>query len=142
MTNEAIAAPYVTSDATRAARSGAATVARRVHRVLNYLILLAVPLQFYAAGLAVFGASSFAMHSMLGQAMIPLALLSFLASLFARVAGASPLRAAALMFLMILQPILAFAPRASFPAISAVHPVVGLLIAIVAWQIERHIAGH
>lgn len=144
MTTEATApatAAYDTSHTTRAAPSGVATGARGVHRVLNLLLLIAVPLQFYAAGLAVFGASSFAMHSMLGQAMVPLALLSLVAAAVARPAGASPSRAAALLFLMILQPVLAFAPRASFPALSAVHPVVGLAIAVVAWQIDRRLTA-
>jgi hypothetical protein len=135
------AAAFTTPQTTRIAPSGAATAARRVHRVLNHLILIAVPLQFYAAGLAVFGASSFAMHSMLGQAMVPLALLSLIASFLSRSAGASPWRAAVLLFLMVLQPILAFAPRASFPAISAVHPVVGLAIAVLAWQIDRRLCS-
>jgi hypothetical protein len=105
--------------------------------VFNHLILVGVPLQFYAAGLAVFGASSFRMHSVIGQAMVPLSLLSLIAAILGRRAGARPSLAAALLVLVALQPVLAFAPRASFPAISAVHPVIGLLIGIVAWRVTH-----
>ena len=139
MSNGTLTADYSAGDSLSPAPTATASAARRVHRFLNYAILIGVPLQFYAAGLAVFGASSFAMHAMLGQAMVPLALLSFVASLIARRAGASAWRSLTLLLLLALQPILAFAPRASAPALSALHPAVGLLIAVVAWQIERRI---
>ena len=145
MTNGTIAASYgVSASASAAATdaglevpSGAARAANGIHRVLNHLILVGVPLQFYAAGLAVFGASSFRMHSIVGQAMVPLSLLSLIGAIVGRRAGARPSLAALLLALVALQPVLAFAPRASFPAISAIHPVVGLLIGIVAWRAAR-----
>jgi hypothetical protein len=141
MTNGTIAAAYSASataaDASLGVPSGATRVANGIHRVLNHLILVGVPLQFYAAGLAVFGASSFRMHSVIGQAMVPLSLLSLISAILGRRAGARPSLAALLLVLVALQPVLAFAPRASFPAISAVHPVVGLLIGIVAWRVTH-----
>ena len=138
MTTGTIATSYAGSDTTAAAvplpRVGA-RIANGIHRALNGLILIGVPLQFYAAGLAVFGASSFAMHSVIGQAMVPVSLLSLVAALLGRPAGTRPLLATALFALVALQPVLAFAPRASFPAISAIHPVVGLAIGVIAWRI-------
>jgi hypothetical protein len=121
--------------------SAVALVCRRIHRGINGFLIVAVPLQFYFAGLAVFGASSFGMHSQLGRLMIPLALVSFLVALAGRRAGTSPGRAGFLFVLALLQPILAFAPRASAPEISALHPVVALGFGIVAWQIERKLKG-
>jgi hypothetical protein len=112
------------------------SVPRRVHRVLNHLVLIAVPVQFFAAGLAVFGAASFRMHQQVGWLMQLLSLLSFVFAIFARKRGASVWRALLLFVLMLLQPVLAFVPRASMPEISALHPVVGLAIGVVAWQIE------
>lgn len=135
MTNGTLAAD--SAAAGLAAQTGRASIARQLHRMMNGVVLVAVPFQFYAAGLAAFGAASFAMHQLLGWLMIVIALLSMVASLFARSAGANPKYAALLFLLVLLQPILAFAPRTAAPALSAVHPVVGLLIAVVAWQIER-----
>ena len=136
MSNGTLVADDASSSAVEAPTTTGAT-ARRVHRVFNHIVLIGVPLQFYAAGLAAFGAASFAMHARLGQLMIVAALLSFLVALFARRAGASVSRALVLFALVLAQPILAFAPRATAPWISAVHPVVGLAIGIIAWQVER-----
>ena len=136
MSNGTLATDYASAPGAEAP-TGIGTAARRIHRIFNHAVLIGVPLQFYAAGLAVFGAASFAMHATLGQLMIVASLLSFLASLFARRAGASVLRALGLFVFVLIQPILAFAPRASAPWLSAVHPVVGLAIGIIAWQIER-----
>jgi hypothetical protein len=46
-----------------------------------------------------------------------------------------------LLGLIVLQPILAFAPRASLPELSALHPVVGLAIGVVAFRIQRRLAA-
>ena len=133
----------LTADSTSAehsvarATSALPSAARRAHRVLNHLVLIGVPVQFYAAGLAVFGAASFALHAVIGQMMIVFALLSLLVSLGARRVGASAGGPLLLFGLVVAQPILAFAPRASAPWMSALHPVVGLVIAVVAWRIER-----
>jgi hypothetical protein len=124
-----------------AAAADSTPITKRAHRVLNYLVLILVPVQFFAAGLAVFGASSFAMHQRVGWLMQLLALLSFVLSIFARKRGASVFRPFLLLLFMILQPVLAFVPRASFPEISALHPVVGLAIGMVAWQIEVRLRG-
>ena len=134
--------PSLTADQTppRVAPSRATldfpTAARGVHRALNLLILLAVPVQFYFAGFAIFGAGSTAMHAQLGNGLILVGLLSMLASFAAR-GRARPLFAFLLLLALVAQPILAFVPRASAPALSALHPVVGLAIAWLALRIER-----
>jgi hypothetical protein len=138
MTNGTLVADSALGLSTAASSS---SITKRTHRVLNYLVLLLVPVQFFAAGLAVFGASSFRMHQQVGWLMQLLALLSFVVSILARKRGASVLRAFVLLLFMILQPVLAFVPRASMPELSALHPVVGLAIGVVAWQIEVRLRG-
>jgi hypothetical protein len=47
-------------------------------------------------------------------------------------------RYAILLFVLaVLQPVLAFAPRATLPALSALHPVNGLAILAVCMLLER-----
>lgn len=108
----------------------------RTHYIANALVLLLVPVQFYAAGFGIFGAGSMAPHSLIGWAMVPLAIVSAISAGFARRALADIGRALAVLGLIILQPILAFAPRASVPEISALHPVNGLAIGILAFVIH------
>ena len=108
----------------------------RTHYIANALVLLLVPVQFYAAGFGIFGAGSMAPHSLIGWAMVPLAIVSAISAAFARRGLADIGRALAVLGLIILQPILAFAPRASVPEISALHPVNGLAIGILAFVIH------
>lgn len=108
----------------------------RTHYIANALVLLLVPVQFYAAGFGIFGAGSMAPHSLIGWAMVPLAIVSAISAGFARRGLADIGRALAVLGLIILQPILAFAPRASVPEISALHPVNGLAIGILAFVIH------
>lgn len=109
------------------------------HRFLNGAVLLLVPVQFYAAGIGIFGAGTLQMHTILGWSMLLLSLFSLVSSVVARVGTEGVLQASALFLLIVLQPILVFVPRASFPAVSALHPVNGLAIGIVAWVIHRRL---
>jgi hypothetical protein len=108
----------------------------RTHRTANALVLLLVPVQFYAAGFGIFGAGSMQPHALIGWAMIPLALISAFSAAVARRGLADVARAVGVLGLIILQPILAFAPRASIPELSALHPVTGLAIGVLAFAIH------
>jgi hypothetical protein len=111
------------------------------HRLLNGAVLLLVPVQFYAAGIGIFGAGSLQAHSLLGWSMLLLAFFSLVSSIVARAGTEGVLQASALLLLIILQPILVFVPRAAFPAVSALHPLNGLAIGIIAYVIHRRLTS-
>jgi hypothetical protein len=109
------------------------------HRVANMLVLLLVPVQFYAAGFGIFGAGSMQPHALIGWAMIPIALTSAISAAVARRGLGDVLGALAILGLIILQPILAFAPRASWPELSALHPVSGLAVGVLAFVVHQRL---
>jgi hypothetical protein len=109
------------------------------HRVANALILFLVPVQFYAAGFGIFGAGSMQPHALIGWAMIPIAIVSTFSAAVARPRRGEVTLALGVLGLIILQPILAFAPRASLPELSALHPVSGLAIGVLAFVIHRRL---
>ena len=111
----------------------------RTHRVANALVLLLVPVQFYAAGFGIFGAGSMQPHALIGWAMIPVALISAISAALARRGLGDVARALGVLGLIILQPILAFAPRASLPELSALHPVTGLAVGVLAFVIHQRL---
>jgi hypothetical membrane protein len=111
----------------------------RTHRIANGLILMMVPVQFYAAGFGLFGAGSMDPHAIIGWSMILVALISTISAALARRGLAQVGHALALLALIILQPILVFAPRATLPELSAVHPVNGLAIGVLAFVIHRRV---
>lgn len=111
----------------------------RTHYVANALVLVLVPVQFYAAGFGIFGAGSMAPHALIGYAMIPLALISAFSAAVARRGFSDIMRALAVLGLIILQPILAFAPRARLPELSALHPVNALAIGVLAFVIHQQL---
>ena len=111
-----------------------------VHRaqrtcVMTYLAALAI--QFYAAGLAVFGVTTFTTHALLGYGLVIGALTLATLTAAARMPRRLIARTAALVPLSILQPILALAPRVDVPALSALHTVNALLIVLVAASVAR-----
>jgi hypothetical protein len=96
----------------------------------TYLVALA--LQFYALGLGIFGAASFMPHATLGYLLIVGAMTLAALTLFARLPRPTVLLAAAIVPLTILQPVLALVPRASAPAVAALHAVNALVIVALA----------
>ncbi len=107
----------------------------RAHQVVAFLILAASFVQFFLAGLGVFGAPNyFGMHAMLGM-LIGLASLVLLLLSLASWPERTPIIFSALLFvLMIAQTFLA---HASVPFIAALHPVNGLLILFMAHELAR-----
>ena len=99
--------------------------------------LLALTLQFYAAGLAIFGVTSFVPHAMLGYGLVIGALTLATLTAAARLSRRAKMLAFGLVPLTVLQPVLALVPRADAPAIAALHAVNALLIIVVAAMVAR-----
>ena len=97
--------------------------------------------QFYTAGLAVFGAASFTLHARFGWLVLVASLVTLLLLIASRVSFKVSRLAILLFVLAVLQPVLAFAPRARVPALSALHPVNGLAILAVCMLLERALRG-
>lgn len=94
--------------------------------VVSYIFALAV--QFYAAGLGLFGAATFGTHALLGYGLIIGAATLTGLTLAARFPRRVIAVAAALIPLTVLQPILALTLRASAPSLAALHILNALLI--------------
>lgn len=130
-------APTVYSRSEAQHPSAARRVSGSLGRWTNRAVGVAAIAQFYTAGLAIFGAASFASHAGTGWLVI---LASFCTMALLAVARA-PFRitrlAILVLVLAVLQPILAFAPRAEYPWVSAFHPVGGLGIVALVILLER-----
>jgi hypothetical protein len=103
--------------------------------VTTYLVTIAI--QFYAAGLAAFGVTTFMPHALLGYGLVIGAITLASLTAAARLPRRLVMRAAALVPLTILQPVLALVPRVDAPALSALHTVNALLIVLVAASVAR-----
>jgi hypothetical protein len=111
--------------------------AKQASRVLAWLLVLTVVVQFYSAGLGVFGAASFSAHAVIGT-LAPIAGLALvIAVLVGRRGRTLGWAGVGCLALLILQPILVFAVRPQAPAVAALHPVVGVLIGWLALRIAR-----
>jgi Family of unknown function (DUF6220) len=101
----------------------------RVHRVLALLFLAGAVVQFFLAGLAVFGGTSFDPHQVWGTILTAIALVLLI---LAAVGRREALQASAVLFgLMVLQNILGGVGE-DVPVLGALHPVVGLMVLGVA----------
>lgn len=111
--------------------------ARVGHHWLTRILIAGIVLQFYFAGLAAFGATSFEPHAAAGYALILgsviLAVLAAVGRMGGRVVGQSW----ALAIFAFLQPTLAFAPRGSAPAVSALHVVNALVLLVLCLRLLR-----
>lgn len=115
------------------------TLARAGARWINRLLFATAVLQFYSAGLAIFGGTGFGIHAVGGWLTQLLSLLTLLMLLVARTPFATTRLALVLLLLAILQPVLAFALRATFPFLSALHPVNGLAMLVTSVALERRL---
>jgi hypothetical protein len=105
------------------------------------LVGVAAITQFYTAGLAVFGVTSFVSHARVGWLVQLASLLTLLMLLSARVPFRVTRFAILLFVLAVLQPVLAFAFRSSAPALSALHPVNGIAILATCIFLEWALRG-
>lgn len=108
----------------------------QIHRALAWIVLAGLVLQFYLAGIALFGAGTFESHRMLGGLLtVPVLLLVGLGlagRLGRRLIGLSSL----LLLLTIVQATLP-GLRDSASWIAALHPVVGLSLLGISSAIAR-----
>ena len=113
------------------------SVALRLQRTCVWLYLGSLALQFYAAGLALFGMTSFMSHALLGYGLILGALTLLALTVAARLGRRSLGLAFGLLLLVVLQPVLAVGVRSQYPWLAALHPVVALVIFGLALEIAR-----
>lgn len=108
----------------------------RTHRTMNLVILLLVPVQFYAAGFGIFGAGSMVPHAIIGLSLILVALISAISAAVARRSLSDVGRTVGVLVLIVLQPVLVHVPRSTLPELSALHAVNGLAIGALAFVIH------
>jgi lysylphosphatidylglycerol synthetase-like protein (DUF2156 family) len=111
----------------------------QLYRGLAWLFLAGAVLQFFLAGLGVFGAASFVPHQTVGKLLWLASLIQLvLAAVLALSGGLSRGRvglAALLFVLMVVQWSLVEAFSGSVPILAALHPVNGLLVLSVAFAL-------
>jgi hypothetical protein len=111
--------------ATTSARPEPAGGAARAHRVLALLFLAGAVVQFFLAGLGVFGETSYDAHQIWGGVLTVVSLVVLILAFAGRRAA---LQARAILFvLMIVQNIIG-GSGFDAPIVGAFHPVVGLAV--------------
>ena len=107
-------------------------VVAKIHAGLSILTLVAVILQFFLAGLGLFGAEPYDAHKTNGYLIALSALLLLILSLIGRLDRACVGASAGLFLLMILQIALIESKK---PWIEAFHPLVALLVLGASFQL-------
>ena len=102
---------------------------RRTYVVYAWLILAAVIVQFFLAGLGVFaGTSNFQLHAAFGDILFLVMVLDLLLAFAARLPRGIIGLTALLPVLVAVQSVLITAWRSGLPVVAALHPVNGLAI--------------
>jgi energy-coupling factor transporter transmembrane protein EcfT len=114
------------------------SMALRLQRSCLGLYLASVGLQVYAAGLALFGVTSFMPHAILGYLMIIGALFLVILTAVAKLPRRALMFSFIILSLAILQPVLVLVLRSSSPAIAAMHPLNAVLMIGLAVLIARN----
>lgn len=96
------------------------------HRVLNFLLIGGVVVQFYAAGWAAFG-MPFTFHAVLGWCLIAASLLALPIAAVGHGRSRITLMSAALVLVLVMQPVFVFVLSAVSVHLTALHAVNGLL---------------
>ncbi len=114
----------------------------KAHRGLGFLFLTLAILQFFLAGLGVFGdglgSSDYDPHRIVGSL---LSLVALVLLVLAAIGRREALTASAALFvLMVIQTVLAVVGAEGSSLIGALHPINGLLILFVAHQAARGLA--
>ena len=100
------------------------------------LLLVVIAAQFYAAGLAIFGATSFVPHAITGWSFIVLSLVLVVWAMVSRLRRALAWPVIGVLLLAVSQPVIVFGLR-QWPPAAALHPVVGLAIALLLVVVTR-----
>ena len=109
----------------------------QIHPGLARIFLAGLLLQFYLAGIALFGAGSFEPHRILGTALIVVAILFPVLALVGRLGRKLIGLSLLLLFLTLVQMLLP-SLRGSAPWIAALHPVNALALMGVSALIRRN----
>jgi hypothetical protein len=113
------------------------SIARTVYLVVAWAFVAGLAGQVFLAGLGVFdGATAFATHRNVGYALEIVPILLLVIGLVAGLPRRMAILAAVIFGLFILQSVFV-AMRASSPAVAALHPVNGFLIALLAIVLAR-----
>jgi hypothetical protein len=108
-----------------------------VFRALAWFLFVAVCAQAYTIGLYLFRAGSFQSHATLGLSLVLVGLLLVLFGWLARKRSA-PVRLCLIALTgLLLQPVLVYFVRSVAPVLAALHPLIGVLLALLAWRIVR-----
>ena len=107
---------------------------------LGYLVAILTVVQFFLAGLGIFGASSFAAHESVGYTLHGITLLVLLLAIAGPRTGRDIGMGVVLLVIATLQIYLPDA-RGDAPAIAALHPVVALVILGLATHIGGRYLG-
>jgi multisubunit Na+/H+ antiporter MnhE subunit len=110
------------------------TQARVLFYGLTVLFLVGVVVQFFLAGLYVFGSTSIESHRVLGFILAAAALLLIVLALVGRLPRRTVLLTVLLLGLSVLQSILA---NVDIDEVGALHPVNALVIAFVAYGLMQ-----
>jgi hypothetical protein len=111
-------------------------ILNQIHRGLAWLTMAGLALQFYLAGLGMFGATSFEMHRGIGYLLALLILLLMIVALIGRYPRRALLLSAALIVLTVVQVMLP-SLRTTIPFIAALHPVNAMAMLGVTAAINR-----
>jgi len=111
------------------------TIISRVHMVLGGLTMLLIVLQFFLAGVGIFGAGDIETHRVVGYLITLLAAVLLLLALAGMLGRQRILFSALLLVLMIVQIALI---ESDEPWVMAFHPLNGLLILGAGAQMMRH----
>lgn len=115
--------------------------ARTIHLVIAWLLVTGLVVQIFLAGLGVFsGGSSFALHRTWGYVLEALPFFMAIAAWVGRLDRWQVIVAVAIFALFFLQSLLLLA-RDAVPAVAALHPVNGFLIAWLAVHVARGAAA-
>lgn len=109
----------------------------RLQRSCLGLYLASVGLQVYAAGLALFGVTTFMPHATLGYLMIVGALILVVLTALARLPRSALIFACIILALAILQPVLVLVVRLTSPVLAALHPLNAVFMVALALLIAR-----
>jgi Family of unknown function (DUF6220) len=119
-------------------------IARPIHLVVAWLLVIGLLYQVFLAGMGVFsGAGAFTQHRDFGYLLTALPFVLIVTALVGRF-GRWHVIAAAVMFAQFIMQSVFVLARDSMPAIAALHPVNGFLILLIAvwvatdaWRIRR-----
>ena len=109
--------------------------ARKAYKVVLIAFLVAMPIQYFLAGLGVFGETSYDSHAILGTLLQLVSLILLILAAVGRLGKPLLPMTAALFVLMVIQGILAAVGREEEAVVGAFHVLNALLIVMLAYHL-------